>query len=159
LRRSLRGSSHPRQTKTRLFSSNTEVYDLCQVAAGEQFRSTFSGTPNAEVGGSTTGTLFGTGAIVANQLDTGVSGGVTYPTTGNYSPNVGTIRFKFIPSFTGFPPNAFNIIWDQALTTAAGNRLQLNWGGTGVIGMFISDFSGLDCKNAGLVSIIWKNYF
>ncbi len=45
LRRSLRGSSHPRQTKTVLFSSNIEVYDFSGLGASSTLDIDVEGSP------------------------------------------------------------------------------------------------------------------
>jgi len=113
------------------------------VVTSESFRSTFTSGTTADFGnGSLTGTIGGTGgSIVANQFVTGATGGyLDYDKQSNYNPNIGTIRFKFAPSFTGFPPNGFNILYHQFI--AVGNSMMIDWKSNGSVALFATTNTG-----------------
>lgn len=120
----------------------------------EQFRTTFAGDMTiADIaGGSNVGTIGGAGgSIVGGKFVSGGAAYIDYDKAGNWSPNVGTIRFKYTPDFTGFPPNAFNLLYHQALSVPAlGNSIFINWSPTGNVAIYMSDNLNVPFVNSSI---------
>jgi len=117
LRRTLRGSSHPRETKTRLFSSNTEVFDFSSITDPD-LDIDINGTPNT-VDFFTLGTFLNTNSLSFD----GVAGStVTVPFNAS---DFG--QLNNISAFTWFNTSSINSPFGVMFSTSRSSPLQRKW--------------------------------
>ena len=109
----------------------------------EKLRSTFV-TEDANIAtGSNVGTIGGSGAISGSKFVTNAAGYIDYPYVGNVNPNVGTVRFKFTPNFTG-GPTANSCLFHQSLDGSGlgNNSIFLQWATTGGLALYVNNEVG-----------------
>lgn len=112
------------------------------LGPNELFRATFGAGFDADAAaGVVTATTNGTPTITSDKLNTnGQSGGICWDAVGNWTPEVGTLRFKLTPNVTGGPAATTELF--EISGPARQNRLQLRWFGSGLLNIQYGTASG-----------------
>lgn len=100
--------------------------------------------------GSGTGTLGGGATVSGGELDC-TGGGVAYvkyASTGNVGLNVGCIRIKWKPNYTGAPPSEYTIYTDPENVSGI-NRMELYHDNAGILRMKVYQIGAFFSENFG----------